>query len=69
MNILIKQACIVDPSSPFNGQITDVLIEDGIIKQIGKNLSIRADKDIDVAGLHLSPGWMDVFANFADPGY
>src|SRR5882724_7408002 len=69
MNILIKQACIVDPSSPFNQQITDIFIENGAIKQIGKNLSVRADKEITVDGLHVSPGWMDVFANFGDPGY
>ncbi|MFI5186058.1 MAG: dihydroorotase [Chitinophagales bacterium] len=69
MNILIKQACIVDPISSFNGQIADIFIEKGIIKQIGKNLSVRADKEIHIDGLHVSPGWMDVFANFADPGY
>ena len=69
MNILIKQACIVDPSSPFDEQITDIFIENGAIKQISKNLSVRADREITVVGLHVSPGWMDVFANFADPGY
>ena len=76
MNILIKQARVVDPSSSFNGQITDIFIENGIIQKIGKNLpagqaglSVKADKIIDIKGLHVSPGWMDVFANFADPGY
>lgn len=69
MNILIKQAKVVDPNSPFNGQITDIFIENGIIKKIGKNLSVSADKNIDIKGLNVSPGWMDVFANFADPGY
>jgi dihydroorotase len=69
MNILIKRACIVDPTSPLNGQITDIFIENGIIKHIAKNLSAKADKSIDIDGLHVSPGWMDVFADFADPGY
>ena len=69
MKILIKQACIVDPSSSLNGQITDIFIENGIIKQIGKKLSVSADKEINIEGLHVSPGWMDVFSNFADPGY
>jgi dihydroorotase len=69
MNILIKRAHIVDPSSLFNGQITDIFIENGVIKQIGQNLSPKTDHQIDVDGLHVSPGWMDVFANFADPGY
>jgi dihydroorotase len=69
MKILIKQAIVIDPHSPFNGQITDIFIDNGIISQIGPNLSIKADKEISIPGLHVSPGWMDSFANFADPGY
>jgi len=69
MKILIKQACIVDPTSPFNGQIIDIFIENGIVKQIGNNLTLSADQEVNIEGLHVSPGWMDVFSNFADPGY
>src|SRR6266508_182498 len=69
MNILIKQAYIVDPSSPINGQIADIFIENGIIKKIDKKISDQTDKEIAIDGLHVSPGWIDVFANFADPGY
>jgi dihydroorotase len=69
MNLLIKQARIVDPTSPLNGQITDIFIENGIIKQLNKSLSNKADKEITADDLHVSPGWMDGFANFADPGY
>lgn len=69
MKILIKQARIVDPHSPFNGQTQDIFIEDGIITKIGINLLIKADVEINTADLHVSPGWMDVFANFGDPGY
>src|SRR5436190_13285472 len=69
MTILIKQARIVDPSSPLNGQITDIFIENGIIKQVNKSLSLKADHEISTDDLHVSPGWMDVFANFGDPGY
>jgi len=69
MKLLIKQARVVDPHSPFNGQVTDIFMEDGIITQIGNNLSVKADQEIQRDGLHVSPGWVDVFANFADPGY
>jgi len=69
MKLLIKQAYIVDPSSSHNGQVTDIFIENGIIKQIAKNLSTQADKEIDIKGLHVSSGWMDLFADFGDPGY
>jgi dihydroorotase len=69
MNILIKQAYIVDPSSSFNEQTADIFIENGFIKKVDRNVSSKADKEINIAGLYVSPGWMDVFANFADPGY
>jgi dihydroorotase len=69
MKLLIKQARIVDPSSPFNAQITDIFIENGIISRIGNKISEKADQEISAENLHVSPGWVDVFANFADPGY
>ncbi len=69
MNILIKKAVIVDPTSPFNGQTADILISKGIISSIGKNLKTRANKTIELEGLHVSPGWIDIFCDFADPGY
>lgn len=69
MKILIKQARIIDPSSSHNGQISDIFIENGLISQIGKNISLEADQVISLDGLCVSPGWVDVFASFADPGY
>src|SRR6478609_6735306 len=69
MNLLIKNARVIDPNSPFNSQVTDIFIENGIIKKIGKNLTDKADKEISIDGLCVSPGWVDMFANFADPGY
>lgn len=69
MTILIKQARVVDPQSPFNGQLADIFIEDGIITEISNHIPRSANKEINGNGLCVSPGWMDVFANFADPGY
>ena len=69
MNLLIKNARVVDPNSPFNSQSADIFIENGIIKKIGKDLPDRADREISADGLCVSPGWVDMFANFADPGY
>lgn len=69
MKLLIKQARIVDPASPFNGQAVDLLIDNGILTTISKKISEKADQEISIAGLHVSPGWVDCFAHFADPGY
>jgi dihydroorotase len=68
MKVLIKKATIVSLSSPFHGTSQDILIENGIISEIGNDLKSNADKTIETDGLHISPGWMDCFANFCDPG-
>jgi dihydroorotase len=80
MKILIEQALIVDPNSPHNGSTRDIFIEDGRIVSIGSGSGAAgasttagsgatADKVIRHPGLHVSPGWVDVFAHFCDPGY
>jgi dihydroorotase len=68
MNILIKQALIVDKNSEFNLQKKDVLIQDGTISEIADNISTKADETIEHPDLHLSTGFFDFRANFQDPG-
>ena len=68
MNALIKKATIICPSSPFHLQVKDVLIVDGIIKAIENEISSDNYQTITGNNLHLSIGWMDTFADFAEPG-
>lgn len=69
MSILIKNATISDPNSPLNGKKADIFIRKGIIAEIGTHLDIKADKVIESNALQVSPGWVDVFADYCDPGY
>lgn len=69
MKILIKQGRIADPSSPHNGAVNDIFIENGLIKGVGNDLAADADQVIDLKGASVSPGWTDIFAHFGDPGY
>lgn len=69
MKILIQKARIVDRHSPHHGTIRDILVEDGRIKAVGTDLSVQADKTLAHPGMHVSPGWVDVFSHFCDPGY
>ena len=69
MKVLIQKARIIDPHSPFHETDQDIFINNGVIEQIGNNLQITADHTINHPNLHCSPGWVDVFANFNDPGY
>ncbi|MCP9750362.1 dihydroorotase family protein [Ferruginibacter sp. HRS2-29] len=69
MKVLIQQVRIISPSSPFNGKVTDILIENGIIRQIADHISAEGAQVITHPDLHCSIGWMDIFAQFDDPGF
>lgn len=69
MNVLLRQVVVVDPSSPFHNRPTDIFIENGIISSINEQLHVAADREVALNGLHVSPGWVDIFAHFWDPGF
>lgn len=69
MNILIKQARIICPASSFHNKTQDILIENGLITQIKKNISASGIKTIEQDGLCVSIGWLDMQANLCDPGF
>lgn len=48
-------------------QAADIAIEDGVITQVGPNLSGGGD-EIDAAGLHVFPGGIDSHVHFNEPG-
>ncbi len=68
MTILIRQATIIDPGSTFHLSKQDVLIENGRFSKIGSLPNQTADTIIDQQNMHLSPGWVDLFVHFCDPG-
>ena len=69
MKILVRQAMIADPNSAFNGQVADILIDGEQIITIAPHITETADEVIVATGLTVSPGWVDIFAHFCDPGY
>ncbi|MDG1147109.1 MAG: dihydroorotase [Crocinitomicaceae bacterium] len=68
MKILIKQARIIDNSSPFNGKVKDILIDDKLISSIEDTIQDDDAKIIDIQDLHISLGWVDLKSSFCDPG-
>jgi dihydroorotase len=70
MKIIIREAKIIDPKSPFHHQVVDVKIKDGILEKIGKNLAKDSDyEEITHPDLHLSQGWMDSSVSLGEPGF
>lgn len=65
----IRNASIIEPGSPRHQTVADVLVDNGIIKKIG---SFAAPKNATVVageGLCISPGWVDILADYCEPGY
>jgi dihydroorotase len=69
MKVLIKKARIINPASSFHDSVQDIFIDSGIIRNIDGDITSEADKTIEGNDIHVSAGWVDIFANFADPGF
>lgn len=65
MDLLIKNANMIDAYESFYG---DILIIDGIITEIGKEINKDGIDIIDAKGLTLMPSFIDTHAHFRDPG-
>ncbi|MGE5473764.1 MAG: dihydroorotase [Ignavibacteriales bacterium] len=68
MKILIKNARMIDFVSDHDS-ITDIYIEDGIVKEIKMDLEYFADEIIDCTGLCVIPGMVDMHCHLREPGY
>ncbi len=69
MSTLLQQVKVSDTSSEFHSQNVDILIDNHTIIQIAPQLDNEADQVIDAGGMTIMPGWIDVMADFSEPGY
>ncbi|MSN25705.1 MAG: amidohydrolase family protein [Geobacter sp.] len=68
MSLLIKNGRLIDPSQKIDDTL-DILVENGLIKQIGKSLQVPADvRSIDASGMLVVPGLIDIHVHLRDPG-
>jgi dihydroorotase len=69
MNILLKSAKIIDPTSSFHGNTLDILIRNGFIDKIDKSIDAPKASVIEHKNLCVSLGWFDSSVSFGEPGY
>ena len=70
MNLIIRNAKIIDLKSPFNNKIVDIFIVDGVIKKIGTSLlDLEHTDTIQLDNLHVSQGWFDSSVSLGEPGF
>ena len=68
MKLLLKNGRVVDPANGRDGEF-DVLIEDGVIKRVGKNLPAEGAEVFEVArGWVVTPGLIDIHVHLREPG-
>jgi len=67
--LLLKGGRIIDPSRGFD-QTADLLVQDGAIAGVGRGLGAPDGAEtMDVAGLVVAPGLIDLHTHLREPGY
>ncbi|WP_196604131.1 dihydroorotase [Pectinatus haikarae] len=68
MKLLLKGGRVIDPANGID-KTADVLIEDGKIEQVSKNIQAdNAVQVIDVSGKIVTPGLIDMHTHMREPG-
>ena len=63
MRTIIRGGRVLDPASSTDG-IRDILVEDGIIKEVAEHISTDAENVIEAEGLYVMPGLIDLHVHF-----
>lgn len=70
MSTLLKNATIIDATSPYHLQKKDILINNGKFEKIADTIEKNDDYTIvDQENLHVSCGWFDTSVSFGEPGF
>ena len=67
MKLLIKNGRVVDPGQKID-EALDVLVEDGKIARLSKNIPKNGKEAIDAAGRIVIPGLVDMHVHLREPG-
>jgi dihydroorotase len=67
MKLLIKNGRVIDPSQNMDA-VRDIVVQNGLIAQVGKNLAAEDAQSIDATGLVVAPGLIDIHVHMRTPG-
>ncbi len=67
-SLLIKNGLVCDPTNGIDKKELDILVENGIIKKVGKGLSAKDVPVFDAKGKLVTPGFVDMHVHLREPG-
>ncbi len=67
MKLLLKNGRVVDPAAGVDDAL-DVLVEDGKVSRIEPKIAARGAEVLDLAGLVVCPGFIDLHVHLREPG-
>ena len=69
MSLLLRSGRVIDPANNLDA-VQDVLITDGRIERLGRNLRAPAGGEVvDASGKIVCPGFIDMHVHLREPGY
>ena len=66
-SLLIQGGRVLSPEDLLDG-VMDVLIEDGVIREIAPHITSSADETFDARGQVVAPGFVDLHCHLREPG-
>ncbi|MEZ4877409.1 MAG: dihydroorotase [Flavobacterium sp.] len=70
MNVIIRNAKVIDENSTFHNQTVSLKIKNGTIEAIAASIKEESGyKEIEISGLHVSQGWFDSSVSLGEPGF
>jgi dihydroorotase len=67
-SLLITGGRVIDPASKFDAP-ADVLIRDGKVEAVGKNLKAEGVPVLNATGCMVAPGFIDLHVHLREPGF
>lgn len=67
MKLLIKGGRVINPATKLD-EVTDILLENGIVKEIKNDIKADDAEVYDAAGKVVTPGLVDLHVHFREPG-
>ena len=67
MRLLLKNGHLIDPTAGLDEPL-DLLVEDGRVSRLGRQIRARGGEVLDLSGLTVCPGFLDMHVHLREPG-